>query len=147
MLVAANLYVARRRPRRLEPYYALLVGCLIANYLLPWHRLPYSAPAIGTLLSLAYCFPVFAAGIVFTETFRRCERKSSAFGANIVGAVAGGLAQNISFIVGLKALLLAAAFFYALAAFCGRSVRQDFFAVEKTPTSPFSARPKPSAPS
>jgi spermidine synthase len=138
MLVAANVYVARRRPRRLEPYYALLVGCLIANYLLPWHRLPYSAPAIGTLLSLAYCFPVFAAGIVFTETFRRCQRKSSAFGANIVGAVAGGLAQNISFIVGLKALLLAAVFFYALAAFCGRSVHQDFFAFEKTPTSPAS---------
>ncbi len=147
MLVAANVYVACRRPRRLGPYYALLVGCFIANYFFPWQRLPYSARAVGTLLSLAYCFPVFAAGIVFTETFRRCERKSSAFGANIVGAVAGGLAQNISFIVGLKALLLAAALFYALAAFCGRGVRQDFFALGETPTSPFSARPRPSMPS
>jgi hypothetical protein len=46
-------------------------------------------------------------------------QKSSAFGANIVGAVAGGLAQNISFILGMKALLLTAAFFYALAALAG----------------------------
>ena len=67
----------------------------------------------------AYSFFVFLAGVVFAETFRRCERKSSAFGVNIVGAVAGGLGQNVSSIVGLKALLLLAAGFYAFAALCG----------------------------
>jgi SAM-dependent methyltransferase len=130
MLVAANVYVERRRPpsarqgtkpaseRRLGPYYALLLAGLLVNLYIPWHRLPYSAPAVGVMLSLAYAVPVFFAGVIFTESFRAAERKSGAFGANIVGAVAGGVAQNLSFIVGLKMLLVVAAVFYAAAAAC-----------------------------
>jgi spermidine synthase len=119
ILVVANFAVAKWRPRRLGFYYILLVVSLAANYLFPWQRLPYQAQTVGMLLSIAYLFPIFFAGIVFTESFRRCERKSSAFGANIVGAVAGGLAQNISFVVGMKALLPLTALFYAVAALIG----------------------------
>ena len=71
--------------------------------------------AFGCRLLASHLF----AGVIFTESLRHCARKSSAFGANIVGAVAGGLAQNVSFILGMKALLLIAAFFYALAALAG----------------------------
>jgi spermidine synthase len=125
ILVVANFAVTRWRPRQLQPYYILLVVSLGANYLFPWHRLPYEAQTVGVYLSIAYLFPIFFAGIVFTESFRRCQRKSSAFGANIVGAVAGGLAQNISFVVGMKALLPLAALFYAGAGLIGMfEVRQ-----------------------
>ena len=113
VLVAANFVVARWRPRELRVYYVALVVSLLANYMFPWHQLPFQAQTVGICLSIAYLLPVFFAGIIFTESFRRCARKSSAFGANIVGAVAGGLAQNVSFIVGMKALLLMAALFYA----------------------------------
>jgi len=119
VLVLANLYVARWRPNALGPDYGLLLAGLLASYFFPWEHLPYRPQTVGVLLSLAYSFPLFFAGVIFTETFRRSERKSSAFGANIVGAVAGGLAQNISFILGIKALLLVAALFYASAGFCG----------------------------
>ncbi len=120
VLVAANAYVARVRPQRLGPYYVLLVAGLLANYFIPWQRLPYGARSVGILLSAAYSLPIFFAGVIFTEAFRREARKSSAFGANLMGAVAGGLAQNASFIVGMKALLPIAAAFYAGAALCGR---------------------------
>jgi SAM-dependent methyltransferase/uncharacterized membrane protein len=113
VLVVANLYVSQRKPRRLGPYYALLVLFLVGNYFFPWHALPYAARAVGVLLSIAYAIPVFFAGIIFTESFSRQAEKSTAFGANIVGAVAGGLAQNVSFIFGMKALLIFATFFYA----------------------------------
>lgn len=114
-LVAANFYVIRFRPGRLGLYYLLLIASLIANYIFPWERLSFSASTIGLLLSAAYTVPVFFAGIVFTEMFRRAESKSNAFGANIVGAVAGGLTQNLSFIMGMKLLLVVAAVFYAAA--------------------------------
>ena len=113
VLVLANLYVSRRKPERLGPYYALLVLFLLGNYFFPWHALPYAARAVGVLLSIAYAIPVFFVGIIFTESFRRRAEKSAAFGANIVGAVAGGLAQNVSFIFGMKVLLIFATFFYA----------------------------------
>jgi spermidine synthase len=116
VLVLANGYVARFHPRRLGFYYVPLVLCLAANYAFPWERLSFGATTIGILLSAAYAAPVFFAGIIFTENFRRTAEKANALGANIVGAVAGGLAQNVSFIVGMKALLLIAVFFYLAAA-------------------------------
>jgi hypothetical protein len=119
VLVLANVFVARARPCRLGLYYVLLLAGLLGNYVFPWARLPYGAHAVGILLSLAYAFPVFCAGVIFTEMFRRCEHKAPAFGANIIGAVAGGLAQNASFVFGMKALLLIAVLLYALAAVCG----------------------------
>ena len=118
VLVAANLCVARWQPGRLDIFYALLIASLFANYLFPWQNLPYGATAVGMLLSAAYSVPVFFAGIIFTDSFRRCAGKSSAFGANIVGAVLGGLAQNLSFVIGMKALLLVAAACYVLAGVC-----------------------------
>lgn len=118
VLVLANLYVSRRRPTDLRLYYALLVAALIADYLVPWHLMPWSARTSGIVLSCSYALPLFFAGIIFTRTFEKSECKSSAFGANIVGAVAGGLAQNLSFVTGMNALLLVAAGFYLTAALC-----------------------------
>ncbi len=115
MLVVANIFVAKVRPSRLGPYYLLLAASLVANYFFPWHLLPYGTRTIGLLLSCAYACHLFFAGVVFTETFRRSTQKSTAFGANIVGAVAGGLAQNVSFVIGMKGLLILAAVFYASA--------------------------------
>jgi spermidine synthase len=119
MLVLANFFVATQRRIHLGLYSLLLVVSLVANYLFPWEQLSLSLRTVGLLLVAGYSLPIFFAGVIFTESLRHCERKSSAFGANIVGAVAGGLAQNISFILGMKALLVIAAFFYALAALAG----------------------------
>jgi len=118
VLVAANSLVAWRKSGSLGVFYVLLVGSLLANYAFPWDRLPYQASVIGTLLSAAYAVPVFCAGVIFADSFRQCVGKSSAFGANIVGAVLGGLAQNLSFVFGMKALLLVAVACYAFAGLC-----------------------------
>jgi len=119
MLVLANLYVAAWQPIRVTVYSFLLVVSFLVNYVFPWHQLPYSTRTVGLLMLGAYSVSIFLAGIIFTAAFRRSMRRSSAFGANIVGAVAGGLSQNVSFIFGMKALLLLAALFYGLAALTG----------------------------
>jgi hypothetical protein len=116
VLILANLYVKLVRPGRLLLYFVLLLLSILANYFLPWDRLPYGAHWVGLILSAAYSVSLFFAGVVFTEEFARADGKSGAFGANIVGAVAGGLSQNISFLTGMRSLLLLAAVFYALAA-------------------------------
>ena len=119
MLVMANLFVVRFRPRRLNFYFSLLAGTLAVNYWFPWERLPLSANGVGVLLCLAYSFSIFLAGIVFAEAFRQSPQKSGAFGANIFGAVAGGLAQSISFVLGMKILLPVAVALYVAAGLCG----------------------------
>jgi hypothetical protein len=116
VLLLSNFYVKLRAPRSLTVYYISLCAALVANYLIPWNSIPGSATTAGILLCLAYCVPVFFAGIVFTESFRRCSGRSDVFGANMLGAVAGGLTQNLSFIFGIKALLAIAAVIYGGAA-------------------------------
>jgi spermidine synthase len=115
VLILANLFVQRAPGRSLTTPYALLVASLLGIYFFRWDTLPFGSRAVGTLLAAAYCVPLLFAGVIFAETFRRFENKSNAFGSNIMGAVAGGLAQNLSFVFGLKALLLLAAAFYATA--------------------------------
>ncbi len=98
----------------------MLIAALVAAYLFPWEHLPFSAHLIGLLLCIAYSFPLFFAGSVFAEAFRVSPQKSGTFGANILGAVAGGLAQNVSFVLGVKMLLLAAVVCYCYAGIFGR---------------------------
>ena len=124
VLVIANFWVEWGKPKRLVIYYAVLIVSLLAIYMIPWTQLPYGSRTVGSLLAAAYGVPIFFAGIIFTESFRRCTDKSNCFGSNIVGAVAGGLAQNLSFVIGLKALLLLAAMFYLLAALWGEEWKE-----------------------
>jgi hypothetical protein len=116
VLIFANLRVQRAPGRPPTASYALLMGSLLAIYFVPWDSTQLATSTVGIMLAGAYCIPLFFAGVIFAETFRRCDDKASVFGSNIIGAVAGGLAQNLSFVVGLKALLLLAAIFYAFAA-------------------------------
>jgi len=116
VLVAANVVVDRAHSIRLLPMYALLVAALIAIYAAPWIQLPFGTRMVGILLGCAFSVPLFFAGIIFTESFRRAKGSGNFLGSNILGAVAGGIAQNCSFIFGMKALVLVAALFYAVAA-------------------------------
>ena len=115
VLILANLVVQRAPGRSLTIPCVLLVASLLGIYLFRWDALPFGTRSVGVLLAAAYCVPLLFAGVIFAETFRRFDNKSNAFGSNIMGAVAGGLAQNLSFIFGLKALLLLAAVFYTFA--------------------------------
>jgi len=53
---------------------------------------------------------------LFASEFRSAESPAAALGANMFGAVVGGLLENLSLIIGMKALLAVAALLYALAA-------------------------------
>jgi len=116
VLVGSNVCVEAGGSRSLAVWYGIAIASLLGVYAVNWGGLQMGSVAVGTLLAAAYCVPVFSAGIIFTETFRRSDDRSGALGSNIVGAVAGGLAQNVSFILGMKALVLVAAGFYVLAA-------------------------------
>ena len=115
VLVAANVVVENRKSISLLWVYGILIASLMAIYFVPWARLPFAAHPIGMFLAAAFSVPLFCAGIIFTERFRMARGNSGVFGANILGAVAGGLMQNLSFILGMKALLLVAAACYATA--------------------------------
>ena len=111
------LVVARRKPTTLWPWYAGVLAALAAGAAVPYGvllGLPRAAQA-ATACLLAFS-PVFFAGVLFAGTLEKSRRPQADLGANAAGALAGGLAENLSMLVGFRSLLIVAASFYASAA-------------------------------
>jgi SAM-dependent methyltransferase len=115
-LLLANLLVERSRKTlpRFWVLAALLAGLAIA-YTLPLNRIPGSPAFAGAVATAVFAVPVFFAGILFASEFRKAESPSAALGANMLGAVVGGLLESLSLLFGMRALLLVAIVLYGLA--------------------------------
>lgn len=104
------------RPRRSLLYLMLLLS-IILLYVAPLDRL-FLKSALGQGLVVAglFCLPVFFAGLIFITSFRAAPRKDAAFGSNLLGAIAGGFLEAVSFMTGMRFLFLLAAALYLLSA-------------------------------
>ena len=95
-------------------YFALIMTCLILYFLdlAQFAFLPYATKAlvVGCLTTL----PMLFSGIIFIRSFAIVEGKNEALGANLVGAMVGALLQSVTFVTGIKALLLVVASLYFL---------------------------------
>ena len=118
-LLLANFVIERQKQRPAWPRSWTLIGILggiACAYFVPFNRIPGSAPLVGSFAAVVFAIPVFFAGLLFASEFRSADSPAAALGANMLGAVVGGLLENLSLIIGMKALLLAAALLYSLAA-------------------------------
>ena len=61
-------------------------------------------PRLIAATALAF-FPIFVANLVFASRFRDTERSTAAFGANLLGAMFGGLLEYVSLVTGYRSLL------------------------------------------
>jgi hypothetical protein len=97
----------------------LFLGLLLAGLVPAESLLEMSVvPRFVVATALAF-FPVFVANLVFAERFRDAEDPTTAFGANLLGAMVGGALEYTSLVTGYRALLILAAALYALAWFTG----------------------------
>ena len=108
------------RPRALWPYYVLLGAALVVNALVPMSGFLRWRAHLRLIASCAVVFiPVFFAGVIFAVEFRDSPRPDVALGSNVAGVILGGLAENLSLVLGFDHLLLVALGFYCLSALCG----------------------------
>jgi len=96
--------------------YALLLVGVAANWIVPADALLdlATAPRLLAAVSLAF-FPIFVANLVFASRFRETERSTAAFGANLLGAMVGGVLEYASLLTGYRSLLVFVAVIYGLA--------------------------------
>ena len=59
--------------------------------------------------------PVFFAGLIFMRSFAASTDKAQALGSNLIGALVGGLLESLSFVTGIRALVVLVGLFYLLA--------------------------------
>jgi len=115
MILLANLFVQIVKPRSLWFYYAALMLALVLNLLVPLDFFLGQARAVQEVGSCLLVFtPILFAGVIFATSFARTRAAGPAFGANIAGAMVGGLAENCSMVLGFQYLLVAALVFYGL---------------------------------
>ena len=115
-LLVANMVIDRgRKPLpRTWVLVGLLAGLVLA-YLVPFNRILGTPAVVGIVAAAIFSVPVFFAGLLFSLEFRSVTSPSAALGANILGAVAGGLLENLSLMIGMHALLLVTMVLYAIA--------------------------------
>jgi spermidine synthase len=107
MVLLGNLIVARWPAVPTWPVYAGLCGSCLLNYSLDLSNfafLPYATKAVlvGGLTSL----PMIFSAIIFIQSFTCTPHKDQALGANLIGGLFGGLLQSVTFVTGIRSLLL-----------------------------------------
>jgi SAM-dependent methyltransferase len=111
----ANLVISvmPRFPQRLA--YVGLFTTLALGFLIPTNALHHRSLLLrGVVTTAVYCSPVFFAGLIFTSSFRQLGFQAEAFGSNLLGSLFGGLLDSLSYLLGIKALVIVAAFLYLL---------------------------------
>jgi len=123
LIVAANAIVAARPRISVDLAYAGIIVCVAVNYLVPIQSLFYrSFFTRATVATLILCLPVFFAGIVFVRRFAAASFAAEAIGSNLLGALAGGVAESLSLWLGFRALLAVVAALYLGAWVAGRGL-------------------------
>jgi hypothetical protein len=118
LAVAISRRVSFRRPARL---YGVLLGALALAWVVPPEQLLELdvVPRFLAATTLAF-FPIFTANLVFTQRFKDTSSSTLAFGANLVGAMMGGLLEYAALVTGYRNLLFVVAVAYGLAFLTGR---------------------------
>jgi hypothetical protein len=120
MALAGNRFAAWVRPKALWPYYLGLAAAVGVGLAVPTTAfLGWPRPLqIAAACCLTFT-PVAVAGVIFAASFGRSTAPDKMFGANVAGALAGGLAENVSVLLGFRWLLLVAGGVYLLSGLFG----------------------------
>lgn len=124
MALLGNTFAAVVKPTRLWPYYVGLFAALGLNAAVPLDAFLGLDRAAQVVAASALVFaPVLFAGVIFPVSFARAPRPDRFFGANVAGSLFGGLAENLSMLVGFRYLVLVALVAYAASGLFNASSR------------------------
>ncbi|MDQ1385549.1 MAG: hypothetical protein QOG65_2928 [Actinomycetota bacterium] len=118
LAVEVSKRITFRRPARL---YVILVAFLAVAFVVPSGWVLSLAVPLRFLVAVGLAFaPIFTANLVFTQRFKDASSSTIAFGANLLGAMFGGLLEYGALVVGYRALLIVAGVLYGCAFVLGR---------------------------
>jgi spermidine synthase len=116
MALAGALVASRTEIRRRAPVAAALLALVAVNYFVPVGRVTFASRAAESLFyGLLVFSPVFCAGLLFSSSFKRSSSTATDFGANLLGAIVGGVGEYLSLLAGYQFLLVLVALCYVAA--------------------------------
>jgi len=116
MILLSNLVAWRwpRLPQRMTIAWLAVAVTALALVPLDWFNV-LTGPAKLVTASAFLTEPVFFAGLIFIQSFATCPDKARALGSNLLGALIGGLLESLSFVTGIRALIILVGPFYLVA--------------------------------
>ncbi len=143
LAVAVSKRITFKHPARI---YLLLLASLVLAWLVPPDNLLSLAlvPRFIVASTLAF-LPIFFANLIFTQRFKSVAASTTAFGANLLGAMVGGILEYMALITGYRALLILVAVLYGLALLFGRRHLTEEPADEGAELEPSTAQPVPAS--
>jgi hypothetical protein len=112
----ANRMVFKGRAPGLLLCWPCVIAGLALNALLPLDVL-LGLPWLGRAATAALLvgMPVYCASVCFSRLFARAQDVGGAFGMNLVGAMAGGMCEYVSMLIGMRGVWWVAAGVYVAA--------------------------------
>ena len=115
MVLIANWIAYIWPMQRSTPLFLLLLAALGVAWALPPAMFSAWDPAAKYVASSVVLFvPILLGNLAFSQAFRESATPAKAFGANLLGAVVGGVCENLALITGYRALFLIAGALYLL---------------------------------
>jgi Spermine/spermidine synthase domain len=122
MALASALIASRVEIRRRAPIGVALLALIAVNYFIPVCRVTFDSRIAESIFYGVLVFsPVFCAGLLFSSSFKESSSTSEDFGANLLGAMVGGVGEYLSLLAGYQFLLILVAGCY-LAAIATRHI-------------------------
>lgn len=112
--IVANVFVERLGALPRLPLYVMLVIALIINFFVPLSAVVGAGVAARIGMTLLLALPVAFSSLIFASSAAKQRELSPVLASNLAGAVLGGLLENLSLLVGISALSLAAVVVYLL---------------------------------
>jgi hypothetical protein len=116
MAMVATWVVSRVEITRPWLVGGVLLMLLAASYALPVGRLAFESLGLESVVYALLMFsPILCAGLLFGTSLKRTPDIPAAYGANLLGAMVGGVAEYLSLVTGFQMLLIVVAGCYLAA--------------------------------
>jgi SAM-dependent methyltransferase len=107
MAMVATWVVSRIEITRPWLVGGVLLALLVASYALPVGRLAFGSLGAESAVYATLMFsPILCAGLLFGSSLKRTPDIPAAYGANLLGAMVGGVAEYLSLLTGFQVLLV-----------------------------------------
>src|SRR3954452_1313451 len=124
MALASALIASRVDIGRRGLIAVALLALIAINYAIPVGRVTFDSRIAESLFyGLLVFSPVFCAGLLFSSSFKESSDTADDFGANLLGAMVGGIGEYLSLLAGYQFLLLLVAICYGAAIVTRRHAR------------------------
>ena len=103
---------------------AVLIALLAVNYFVPVGTLAIGSRGLESLVYSVLVFsPILCSGLLFGSSIKRSGDVTVDYGANLLGAMVGGVAEYLSLLMGFQFLLILVAAFYLAALATRKPIR------------------------